>query len=824
MAEKNGSRKTPYELFASPVSPEARDQELFAGKPPRKESPSPAVKAEPVLVPDAASESSTRQWFWILLLLIFNSLLAGGVVCYLLLVRGDRTDSRQVPSAETKESPEEPEVVLPPLPKDQEGAIDPSVLMRSVHLSQLTRQSLDESLSLRSAEALYRAKEYFKACYQFGRLRENLMKHNPADACLDDYLSLKMALCLQKTQEQETMTALFGQAMESRSPVVRALAYYSLCFLQMHNRQFLEARKSAYRTLALMSVLEGTMPATLESDVYFTAAESLLRVVLKMHNETEALPGPLWSDTLPIAEVPLEDPEMLKAFLMRGFEEIHEGAVGPKLVYRPEAETGSQWTAICLKSPLEEVLWKYSTAAGVNLQWEVLDTASRKRPVTLYLSSTAGVYLAEVAVGCTGLLWRYDGTTGTLYDPEQYTNFDEHKSVLLAETTALWQRFLLRYRGEHRAANAHYALGVLSVMQGQLPTALSEFKLVSARYPHHPLAPYALAYSSRVRTQLGDFEGAQGDLNELVMQYPENRAADESWLYLAEMSAEKGLYESARHLFEKVYRLNFTPSIRYRAAYGLGKCAFAGGDYEQAQRWLNEALGLIEQEKNDEAAGPVLHLLGRVCMQRRDYETACQILKAALRQHLTDEELFQVKTELTKARIAQGRYVEALEVLEGISEPRLSQKQACDFLLLRSRILREMDLTDTAVSLLRRRREFIADSGQRARLGVELARCYFQTGDWAAAEKELTEALYDLEGVEEMKEAMLLMAKTAFERGRLTTAEDLCHQILSMEKTDSPMRSEVFILLGRVYEGQKRPADAALAYGGVVPTREGTRP
>ncbi|HOK66174.1 MAG TPA: tetratricopeptide repeat protein [Anaerohalosphaeraceae bacterium] len=821
MSEKNGSKKTPYELFASPISAEAREQELFAGKPPRRESAGSVVPpASTVLPAEVSAKSSGHQWFWILFLLILNSLMVGGVVCYLLFVREKQTSLPQTP-AEAKDSFEKDDAALPPLPKGQEGSIDPSVLMRSIHLSSLTRQTLDDSVSLRSAEALYRAKDYFKASYVFGRLRENLMKNNPADACLDDYLSLKMALCLQKTQEQETLTALFGQAVESRSPVVRALAYYYLCFLQMHNRQFLEARKSAYRALSLMSAFDATMPATAESDCYFAAAEALMRAVLKLGSESEILPGPLWTDTLPIAEVPLEEPETLKAFLMRGFEEINEGAVGPKIVYRPGAETGSQWTAVCLKSPLEEVLWKYGSAAGVDLEWNVSDAAARQRPVTLYLPSTAGTYLAELAAGSAGLLWSFDGASGRLYDPETYSNFEEHKAVLLSETIAIWQRFLLRYRGEHRAANAHYALGVLYTMQGQTATALGEFKLVSSRHPHHPLAPYALAYSSRLRTDLGDFEGARADLNDLVVQYPENRAADEAWLYLAEASAKKGLYEAAQRLFEKVYRLNFSASVRYRAAYGLGLCAYESGDYEQAQRWLNEALELMEQEKNTQGAGSVLHLLGRVCLKRRDYDTACQILKAALNQVLTAEEIFQVKTELIEAKIAQRRYVEALEMLEEISESRLSQKEVCDFMLLRSRILREMDLADSAASLLRRKREFIADAGQRARLGVELARCYLQSGDWTAAEKELTDALYDLEGRSEMKEAMFLLAETAYQRGRLAMAEDLCRQLLTLEETEFPMRQQIFALLGRIYEGQKRLADAALAYGGIVPEGSG---
>lgn len=824
MPDPNQTKRTPYELFASPVSPVSREQELFAGKPPRRENrPSDSGAAGAtgtVLSMEGGAQTSGGHGFWILFLLILNSLMIGGVVCYLVFVRSGSPSDR--PGAAEVDHSEMKDAVLPSvkLPASDAESIDPADLLQSIHLSPLTVEKLDESASLRTAEALYRSKEYFKACYVFGRLRENLMKNNPADACLDDYLTLKMALCLQKTQEQELLTKLFMQAIESRSPVVRALTYYHLCFLQMHNQQFLEARKSAYRALALMSAFDDTIPANVESDCYFVAAESLMRYVLKLGGETEHLPGPLWSDTIPIVEVPIDEPDLLKAFLMRGFEEIQAGAVGPKIVYRPQAEIGSQWTAVCLRSPLEEVLWKYSSAAGLNLQWGFSDASLRRRPVTLYLPVTAGTYLAELAVGSTGLLWRYDGQKACLYEPETYTDFEEHKSVLATEAVALWQRFLLRYRGDHRTPNAHYALGVLNAIQDQTPTALAEFRLVSVQYPHHPLAPYALVYSSRLRTQLGDFEGARTDLNDLIMQYPENRIADEAWLYLAEASVEKGLYEESQRLFEKVYRLNFTPSIRCRAAYGLGRCAYEREDLEQAQKWLAEAVALTEQTGEDQV-GPVLHLLGRVYMKQKNYEMASQVLGTALSKHLTAPEELRIKMELIESKMAQRRYVEAFEILESISESRLSQKEVCDLMLLRSRIYREMDLAESAISLLRRKREFLAEAGQRARLAVELARCYLQKEDFPAAEKELTESLYDLEGRQAMEEAMLLLAETAYRRGRLEMAEDLCHQILSMEGGQTPVRQQVFVLLGRVYEQQKRFSDAALSYGGVLPLRSG---
>jgi TolA-binding protein len=821
MKEKDSTKRTPYELFSGSLAQDPQGKDLFLGKPPATEKGLSMESAQTGAPEDAQrmAGQSKGHFFWALMLLVVNCFMVGGILCYLLLQTEPRPAADQpmqaVQAAPSKAANSE-------LTRTRNQSIDPAKLFESVHLSNATVQALEGSISLRAADALYKAQDYFKACYVYDRLRDNLMINDLADACLDDYLALRMALCLQKSQEQELMLSLFTQALESRSPVVRTLAYYNLSFLQMHNQQFLAARTSAYRALALVSCLGPTMPETVEADCYFLVAEALTRYILKLQNEMEGLPGRLWSDMISVTEVPLGDQDSLKVFLRHGIEEINAGAVSPKIQYYPQRETGAQWSAVCLKAPIEEIIWKYATAANMTLRWDKADIAMRKRPVTLYLPLTAGTYLAEVAVGSAGLLWRYDGESAFLYDPETYTDFDKQRQAIAAESIAIWQRFLLRYRGDHRTPNAHYALGILYTIEDQPSTALSQYKLISAQFPHNPLAPYSLLKASKLKTDLRDFGGARTDLNDLLMQYPDSRLVDEASLHLAETTLAGGLYEDAGRMFEKVYALNISETSRCSAAYGLGRCAYEQGDWAAARKWLSQAIDLMTSS-GDWCLGTAYTLLGRICTRMGDYETASCAFRTAMDKQLSSQEYFDVTMELIAAKTSQQQYLEALEILESIPEPQLSQEQICEVMLSRSRILRDIDLAESAVSLLRRRIQFVAQANLRAKLSVELARCYLQTGDLAIAEKELSDAIYDLEDKTQTGEAMVMLAEVVYRRGRLGMAEEICRQILSQEGLDRQIQQDAYILMGRLYRDQKRPEQAALAYAG-LPLEEGRQP
>jgi len=167
--EKEKAKPTAYELFNGPVPSEPKKKDLISDKTPARQA---AVNNKPIADSQSgasrnnavASRSTNGHFFWIILLLVLNSFMIGGVVCYL-LVRMDALGNHSQavhPPAITLEKKAKPQtrVKLEPLQKEN---IRPTDLFKSVQLSLATTKALDESVSLRTAEALFEKKEYFKA-------------------------------------------------------------------------------------------------------------------------------------------------------------------------------------------------------------------------------------------------------------------------------------------------------------------------------------------------------------------------------------------------------------------------------------------------------------------------------------------------------------------------------------------------------------------------------------------------------------------------------------------------------------------------------------
>jgi len=142
---------------------------------------------------------------------------------------------------------------------------------------------LQQGVSLKTADAFYAAKQYAKASYVYQQISSNLSPSTLENEYLLDYLKLRMAVCLQRQGEAVGQDTLFTAAMQSRSAMVRGLASYYLASTHYQNHEYLLARRYAYQTAALLKAFEGILPASLEEDLYFMAAESLSRFVMGLH-------------------------------------------------------------------------------------------------------------------------------------------------------------------------------------------------------------------------------------------------------------------------------------------------------------------------------------------------------------------------------------------------------------------------------------------------------------------------------------------------------------------------------------------------------------
>jgi TolA-binding protein len=712
-------------------------------------------------------------------------------------------------------APASAESVMPVQETSADDPTDSAMLLKTFKPGRSLAAALEGAISLQTAETFYAAGDYEKAAYVYERLGANLTKRTIQEEALADWLTLQMALCVQKTQEQDLMTELFTRALNSRSPVVRALATYNLAFIQNHNRSYLEARQRAYQTLALLKTFESYMPPSVEADCYFLAAESLTRYLLRINNMGDELPGIQWSDSQPVYTLPVTDQEQLGFILTDGIPKLSTTVIGPKVAYDALRPIGSQWSAAALDGPLSQLLMQFASEAKINLNMDGLSAASRDYRTTLYMPMVDRHYLAEVTVGSAGLIWRFDGQMGQVQTLSEFSNTDMLRQSLVQDAIATWQRFLLRYRGDERTPNAHYCLGLLYALSGQTPTALGEYKLLAIQHANNPLAPYALLASSKHKINLLDYAGAQNDLNELLIRYPNCKIIDEVMLYLAEATMNNGSYAEAAEMFKRVYYLNINPESHRRSAFGLGRCAFELGQFEESSKWLAETLSLIA-DKSDNRFGPTCVMLGRSYIQSKQFTEASKVLRYALGGKMADQEYVQIMLELAESEMKQEQYVNALSILESIPEERFSQEDSVAVMLVRARLYRQIDVPATAISLLRRKIQFIAESRLRALLSLELAECYLQNSELTQARNELNEAMPYLPAGFETQRAGFLLARIAYLRKDSDQAKSLCLEVLKLDVQDEPLRRQVYDLLGEIYTAEKAYDRAALAYAGLL--------
>ncbi|GAF98954.1 unnamed protein product, partial [marine sediment metagenome] len=220
-------------------------------------------------------------------------------------------------------------------------------------------------------------------------------------------------------------------------------------------------------------------------------------------------PVGLWAVPMMAAEAgqfPEIGQAQLQDFLHTGLEQVSEGALGPRMKeLKSVAERGGRWSVVCFDSPVGEVLARFGSAAGLDVHWDSSADASRQVPVAIWLREASAQDVIEIVSGCAGLTARLEegqvarpGSV-TFIDCGGYSGLEEHKRLLRREAMLLWQRFVSRWPGDRRMANAHFAMALVREFGGEMAGAIEEYELVASRFLKSPLAPFALLSSSRAR-------------------------------------------------------------------------------------------------------------------------------------------------------------------------------------------------------------------------------------------------------------------------------------------------------------------------------------
>jgi tetratricopeptide (TPR) repeat protein len=685
-----------------------------------------------------------------------------------------------------------------------------------VALTPQDQELLKRGVSLKTADDFFAAGRYLEAGYVYNQISQNWSSSATNGQYLRDFLKLRIGVCMHRAGESHAQEECFTQALQSRSAYVRGMACYYMACIRFKNQAYLEARQKAYQAIALCKSFEDMLLTNLEADMYFLIADSLTREVLGLYNMGYQLPGRDWSDSLMDIWPAESDALRLEEALCRTAEKIGQGAGNPRLTVDLNRPVGSQWSLVCLQSPLEETLWKIVSEGNLKAVWADDSQALKDYPVTAYMMFMPQQYVAETVCGSTGLIWCFDGQNVSILNPKRYTDFESHRKDLIGEAISVWQRFLMRYRSDNRIPNVHYALGRLYTFSSQSAAALGEFKLLQGRFSDNALAPYAYLEAGKIKVDTKDYDGASHELNEMLLEYPDCPIADEVTLYLAQMTLEGGQTQQAKELFGRSFQMNLSQGGKCEAAVGLGRCAYIQQDWNEVQTWLSRAIELI-QDKENYSTGDIYFMLGKSYLELGQYANGNAMLRAALNGKLSEKEYMQTVLELVEVECRQKNYVEALNILEHVPPARLSQEDSCDLLIAKARVFCEIGVAESAVSLLRKKIEFVADSRLRARLTLELAVCYMMTQKYSLARRELNNVMSDMPDAYHAARATLVLAQIIEKLGQPEHAENLCVGLLDDPQTETKLRNEAFDLLGRIYTSQKYYEKAALAFAGILP-------
>jgi len=813
------------ELFTGEVHRELSEREVFVGDEDfyrLLEDSTPAAAVQSVTSPSGAWTRARRSMrgsilhkrFSTLQKLLLTGIITIEVMLLYVLLKPLLWPVNKIPTPIAQQTP------LSKLPAGDSSQV---VQEQIQELEPLFPQT--QPLSLKVARNFYLQKEYGKAYTAYNQLHQSLPETSEVEL-LRDFLQFKMALCLKKAGNSDQADRLFRTLSQSGSPVIRMVANYNLSFIEVQKKQYLKVRTRAYQMIALVEAVDfdKDWATVLQRDCHFLVAESMTRNILSLCDADTDLPSRLWSSPVEVDPFINLDETQLRVLLNSGSKQLKEGLLSPLIQKLEHQDLPPCWSVVAYGASVEELLARFAANAGLDISWvphketdaESAGDAIRKRPVSLYLPTATAQQAIEVAAGHVGLLAHLDEKgLVKIFNPADYSSLSEHIHFLIQDTISLWRKFLLTFHNDQHIPNAHFALALLHAQEGQLTNAIAEYKLVANQFSQTSLAPYALLNSSKLKANLHDYSGAREDLTQLVEQYPDIEFYGQACLNLADATKKAGVLNDAERLYRKVYNLGLSLESQIASALGAGRCSYEAQDYENAVKWLTQYLKLAKDRTGTDFYFAYF-LLGKTNLALGKPQQASLAFQFALSGPagcLTREKYVETVSALVETQIQLEHFVEALVLLENIHTWQFSKKESIEILLLKSKVLRFMDLPDKAIAVLGDIAEYLPNSQLKTRVSFELVSCYIAKGDLEFAHKKLAEILISAAPGPLAHEIALELAQVCLKLGQDSQTVTVCLQLLDSD-VSARIKQKALKVLAAAYNRQKKFDDAALALFG----------
>jgi tetratricopeptide (TPR) repeat protein len=819
------------ELFAGAVNENLSAEQIFAGDPDfykfMEDVPAAESKVSPESNFAAKLPNDSSRLLSVQKILIASIAAVFLMVLYLVLKSPVSPALPAVEVAEVVPQPQEtpaPIVAVAKVEKPQEiSKPEPAVVVAKVDEPQEIATPVQETpivpaepvklVSLKEAGALYLKGDYEQAMAAYENLHKSLVESSD-NAMVRDYLQLQIGLCLKQKADYRQAGPVFRSIARSASPLIAVVANYNICLLESVNGEYLDARSSAYKALALVDAIEldSNLIMSMKRDCQFLAARALTQKILALYDADKDLPRNLWGSYSTINEflISLDEPQ-LRTLLSSGSKMIGQSVLGPDIQQVSQQGQLSTYRVVCNGMSIDELMERFAAVSSSNLEWKLnyQDATFLKRPVYLYMPSATLPEFITAAAGAAGMLARMDANAITVSYPGRYDNYLEHVTVCGDEALSLWEKFMITFNQDKYIPNAHFAIALLRTCRSQVAESIAEYKLVANKFSLSSLAPFALYNIGKLKISISDYAGASQELNQLVEQFPDAEIVESAYLCLGDSSAKTGRYADAAKIYGKVYNITYSPQLQLASAFGAGKCFYQTDDYSSAQKWLIRYLSHAKTEKNKDFYSAYF-LLGKTELELKNSEAACEALQRALNKDLPNLQYIEASSILINESLAKERFVDAMNVLEAELPHQFSQDEALELLLLKSSIFRAMGLPDKAIAVLGGKAENTTSVNLKTKTGFEISKCYIKKGELNIASDILTETLTSAEAGPLSNEIALTLADVCLKSGLPDQAISTCSNLLESELTEQ-IKQQALKILAQAYNQQENYESAAMA-------------
>jgi tetratricopeptide (TPR) repeat protein len=662
--------------------------------------------------------------------------------------------------------------------------------------------ALKDLPSWAQAEQAFAARDFKTALDGYGRL---LLASRclPTETTSGEFFKFRIAESVWSLGRPEAAQKLLNQLTAAESPVVRGAACAALAEMAESAGELLQARALAYRAVAALGALGGSL--SLEADCDYLAGRALTKKVNALYASQAAVPWSRLQRSDPFAGS--SEPAIRRL--------LEEGAAAGRSARGASAgvkieKAGSRWRVSATKSTAEDVLNQFAVAAEMNVRWPAGDTSGRRRTVEAQLREMSAQRVAEVVCGMVGLAARFSPDHVTVCDVAAAGELQEQQAALGGEEESAWRRFALRYAGDERVGEGCFALAVLQEWAGEKASALRQYQFVAKQYTSQGrISPEALLRSAAIRTELRDYVGAERDLLDLLDVFPHYPRSAEVYIRLGRLKSLVGKHAEALTLFSRVLTFELTSEGRRETMLAAAECCFQKGDYDAACRWVGDCLAQpaeLTQEQIVEGCGR----LGQYESARGDHRAAVQAYRRALMANPSRGKYVELVLGVARSHQAGGDAVGALRMLGRLNGEDMAPDRLADWLMQLSAAYRAMGLPDRARQAIRKRGGAVTDAARQARLVMEQARCLWEEGDLVAARQAMAEALAKLGGGEEARVASLDLGELCLRMGDAAEAIVVAEDVLR-GKCGDEQRRRALELMGRAHMARREYEKAVRA-------------